>query len=285
MRSTLLPLLITATAAAHAQQPSIFPAELNTPQTHHDGEIWLTFLAEANETFPYALTVANSAPGTRLDWHSHPEGQRLVVTEGKGYYQERGQLARIMRPGMVFECPPGVEHFHAASPDQGVVYLAIYPEAPTQWGAPVTDEEYAAVPAQDSAFTAEEVLALSRDKWRWMADKDTARLAALFDDRAKFVHMSGTWNKPRELEIIGSGSIWYKRADVHDAAVEVAGDVATLWNRITLATEARGNDVSNEFTVTEVYRRGGGGWKLFGLTFSSVRDTHEIEGSGLLGGQ
>jgi ketosteroid isomerase-like protein len=89
--------------------------------------------------------------------------------------------------------------------------------------------------------------------------------------------MSGTWNKDRELEIIETGSIWYKQADVHDVVVEVSDDTAVLWNRITLKAHVRGNDVSNEFTVTEVYQKQADGWKLLVLTFSSVRDTHSIE--------
>ena len=118
---------------------------------------------------------------------------------------------------------------------------------------------------------------LSKDKWQWMADKNVDQLASLFHDQAKFVHMSGTWNKDRELEIIKTGSIWYKKADVHDVAIERIGDVAVLWNRITLTAEVRGNDVVTEFTVTEVYKKQGNDWKMLALTFSSVRDTHQIE--------
>lgn len=125
--------------------------------------------------------------------------------------------------------------------------------------------------------TEQEIKELSKAKWQWMADKDVDKLASLFDDRSKFVHMSGTWNKDRELEIIKTGSIWYKNADVHDVAVEVFGDTAVLWNRITLQAHVRGNDVSTEFTVTEFYKKEGSDWKLLDLTFSSVRDTHKIE--------
>jgi len=129
--------------------------------------------------------------------------------------------------------------------------------------------------AQNST-TEQEIINLSKDKWQWMADKNVDTLAILFDDRSKFVHMSGSWKKDRELEIIKSGSIWYKKADVHDVAVEVFDDTAILWNRITLLAHVRGNDVSNEFTVTEVYQKQEDGWKLLDLTFSSVRDTHKI---------
>ncbi|MGB4772894.1 MAG: nuclear transport factor 2 family protein [Chitinophagaceae bacterium] len=122
-----------------------------------------------------------------------------------------------------------------------------------------------------------EVLQLSKDKWIWMAEKKIDKLEPLFHEKAKFVHMSGTWKKAEELEIIKSGSIWYKKADVHDVAVEITGDVAIAWNRITLIAEVRGSDVTTEFTVTEVYKKEGKSWKMLALTFSSVRDTHQIK--------
>jgi hypothetical protein len=109
-----------------------------------------------------------------------------------------------------------------------------------------------------------------------MAEKKADTLATLFHDQARFVHMSGTWGKDAEVEIIRSGSIHYKHADVHEVAVEVFDDTAILWNRITLQAEVRGEEVSNPFTVTEVYKRQGGAWKLLALTFSSVRPDHTL---------
>lgn len=123
----------------------------------------------------------------------------------------------------------------------------------------------------------QEIINLSKDKWQWMADKNVDKLAPLFHDESKFVHMSGTWKKDEELEIIKTGSIWYKKADVHDVAIEMFDDTAILWNRITLAAVVRGSEVSTEFTVTEVYKKEGNAWKLLALTFSSVRDTHAIK--------
>ncbi len=110
-----------------------------------------------------------------------------------------------------------------------------------------------------------------------MANKNEDKLASLFHDDARFVHMSGTWGKERELEIIKTGSIWYKQADVHDVLVKIFDDTAILWNRITLVAMVRGNEAKNEFTVTEVYQKQGNTWKLLDLTFSSVRDTHALE--------
>lgn len=123
----------------------------------------------------------------------------------------------------------------------------------------------------------EDVITLSRAKWQWMADKAVDKLEPLFHDTAKFVHMSGTWKKDRELEIIKSGSIWYKQADVHDVAATVVDDTALVWSRITLTAVVRGADAKNEFTVTEVYRKVGNDWKMLALTFSSVRPEHQLQ--------
>jgi hypothetical protein len=121
------------------------------------------------------------------------------------------------------------------------------------------------------------VIQLSKSKWQWMADKSVDKLASLFHETARFVHMSGTWKKDRELEIIKTGSIWYKQADVHDVAASVTGDTALVWSRITLTAVVRGADAKNEFTVTEAYRKEGNDWKLLALTFSSVRPEHQLQ--------
>ena len=136
---------------------------------------------------------------------------------------------------------------------------------------------FAQNPAPKSFTKAEqEIVNLSKDKWQWMADKNVDKLAALFDEKAKFVHMSGTWKTDEELDIIKTGRIWYQKADVHDVAVELFDDTAVVWNRITLDAVVRENVAKTEFTVTEIYQKKGKDWKLLGLTFSSVRDTHTI---------
>jgi hypothetical protein len=128
-----------------------------------------------------------------------------------------------------------------------------------------------------SASAEQDVINLSKEKWQWMADKNVDKLDSLFHDKSKFVHMSGTWKKAEELEIIKTGSIWYKKVDVHDVAVEIVDDIAIVWSRITLTAFVRGNDAVNEFTVTESFIKQGSNWKLLAMTFSSVRDTHQIK--------
>ena len=122
-----------------------------------------------------------------------------------------------------------------------------------------------------------ELIQLSNDKWQWMSEKNVEKLEKLFDDKAKFVHMSGTWKKDEELDIIKTGRIWYKKATIKDSAVEILGKTAIVWNRITLDAIVREQVAVTEFTVTEVYQKQGREWKMLALTFSSVRDTHEIK--------
>lgn len=136
---------------------------------------------------------------------------------------------------------------------------------------------FAQAPKASNSTTELEIINLSKQKWQWMADKNVDKLAVLFDDKSKFVHMSGTWKKDEELDIIKTGSIWYKNADVHDTAVELFGETAIIWSRITLEAMVRGTEAKTEFTVTEVYKKQGNAWKVLALTFSSVRDTHVIK--------
>ena len=131
--------------------------------------------------------------------------------------------------------------------------------------------------AQGPTKEEQEIINLSKEKWQWMADKTVDKLATLFHDESKFVHMSGTWKKDEELEIIKTGSIWYKKATIHDIAVEIVGKTAIVWSRITLESEVRGSEAKIEFTVTEVYQKEGKDYKMLALTFSSVRDTHAIK--------
>ena len=79
-----------------------------------------------------------------------------------------------------------------------------------------------------TATAEQEVIQLSKNKWQWMADKAVDKLGPLFHDRSKFVHMSGTWKKDEELDIIRAGRIRYKKADVHDVAAEVFENTALV---------------------------------------------------------
>ncbi|MCD0487772.1 nuclear transport factor 2 family protein [Pedobacter sp. MC2016-14] len=117
----------------------------------------------------------------------------------------------------------------------------------------------------------QEILDLSRAKWLWMADKKLDTLDDLFVERAVFVHMSGSSNKAREMEVIKSGMIWYKKAEIYSATVNIFGNTAILLNDIDLQAVVGGNEVVNPFMVTEVYLKEKGKWRMGSLTFSHLR--------------
>lgn len=126
------------------KESSIFPKGEKSPNVHHVGNVWLTELNPPDSVFRYGTSVAISDPDARLNWHVHPGGQVLIVTEGEGYYQERNKPKRTIKKGDVIKCLPGVEHWHGATPDQGVTYIATSPseKGKTVWLEKVTDEDY-----------------------------------------------------------------------------------------------------------------------------------------------
>ena len=116
----------------------------------------------------------------------------------------------------------------------------------------------------------QEVINLSKEKWDWMAARNVDALDALFHEKSVFVHMGGAWGKEREMEIIQSGGIHYKKADIHEVSVNIIDTTAILLNRITLLAVVGGNEVSNPFMVTEVYVQQEGSWKLASLSFTRL---------------
>ena len=116
----------------------------------------------------------------------------------------------------------------------------------------------------------QEIIKLSKTKWNWMADKNVDSLKVLFDDKSMFVHMGGSWGKEQELNVIKSGGIWYKKAEVYSVLVNIIGNTAILLNDIDLLAVVGGNDVINPFMVTEVYIKENGKWKMGSLTFSKL---------------
>jgi hypothetical protein len=116
----------------------------------------------------------------------------------------------------------------------------------------------------------QEIVNVSRTKWRWMAERKVDSLAALFDDQAVFVHMGGTMSRSQELDVIRGGMIQYKNAEIQETSVRFIGSTAILLNRIRLTAVVGGNEVINPFVVTEVYVQQGGTWKLGSLSFTRL---------------
>ena len=123
---------------------AIFPkGELSTTK-NHTGDIWLNELNVGDSTFDSSIAVATYGPDARLDWHIHPGGQVLLISEGTGYYQERGKPVQIVHKGEVIKCAPGVEHWHGATPKSSFAYIAVTPtqKGKTVWLGPVSDKDY-----------------------------------------------------------------------------------------------------------------------------------------------
>lgn len=209
------------------------------------------------------------AAGSKLNWHLHPKGQQLYITDGVGYYQEKGKEVQVVKQGDVIKCEPEIEHWHAATPNTPVTYIAISGNAPTTWTDTITAETYNAIKAPElsNSDIEKEIKELSKKKWDWMADKKADTLADLFHDKSKFVHMGGSWGKDREVEVIRSGDIHYKNAEIDEVSVDVMGNTAILLNHITLLAVVGGNEVTNPFIVTEVYKKENGDWKLANMSF------------------
>lgn len=97
------------------------------------------------------VVIGNVAfePGCRNNWHIHHAesggGQILLVTAGRGYYQEWGKPARELAAGDVVNIPAGVKHWHGAAKDSWFAHLAVEVPAEaghTEWLEPVSDEDY-----------------------------------------------------------------------------------------------------------------------------------------------
>ena len=124
---------------------AIFPKGSLGQAENFTGNAWNTPLV-ANDTV-YNMVVGNVyfEPRARSNWHIHPAGQILIITDGEGYHQIKGQPRQTIRKGDVVKCPPNVLHWHGASPETGMQQLYLLPKTEkgiVAWLQPVTDEEY-----------------------------------------------------------------------------------------------------------------------------------------------
>ena len=131
-----------------AQDASIFPkGEIGANKDNYTGTIWLNELNHPDSNFTFSIAQAVYAPGSKLDWHIHPAGQYLLVTEGSGYYQEKGKSGQVVHKGDIIKCLPGVAHWHGAAAGSSFAYVAVTPvtKGRTIWLQRVTAGEYNAV--------------------------------------------------------------------------------------------------------------------------------------------
>jgi len=127
------------------KQNSVFPKGERAPADYFTGVVWVKMLVPTDPTLNCQIANVVFEPGARNNWHTHPGGQILIVTDGAGYYQEKGKPIQLLHKGDVVNIPPGVEHWHGASHDNEFTHIAVNPNTQkglAAWLERVTDEEY-----------------------------------------------------------------------------------------------------------------------------------------------
>jgi 4-carboxymuconolactone decarboxylase len=135
---------------------SNFPVGDKLPEMYSKYFIGQAYLAPLTKNKDLNCPISNVTfePGCRNNWHSHTGGQILVVIGGKGYYQAKGEPARLLLPGDVVEIPANVIHWHGAAPDSWFSHLAIETNPQynqNTWLEAVDDEQYKKATADSSS--------------------------------------------------------------------------------------------------------------------------------------
>jgi quercetin dioxygenase-like cupin family protein len=124
---------------------SLFPKGDKLSNDWFTGNAFLKPLVAKDKNNDFSIGNVTFEPGARTIWHTHPRGQVLIVTEGEGFYQEKGKSARALKKGDIVNIPENTEHWHGASPSSSFVHIAITNYKGNEnvvWLKPVTDEEY-----------------------------------------------------------------------------------------------------------------------------------------------
>ncbi len=115
------------------------------PAEYFTGSVRIDPLFPSRDPSRASSASVTFEPGARTAWHTHPAGQRLVVTAGQGLVQQWGGRTEEIRPGDVVWIPPGVKHWHGASPTTAMTHIAIQEAVEgkvVNWMEHVTDEQY-----------------------------------------------------------------------------------------------------------------------------------------------
>lgn len=118
---------------------------IHAPVSFFTGTVWVNMNINTNDDYNTMIGTVSFEPNGRTNWHLHSSGQILFVTDGEGFYQEKGKPAQIIQKGDVVKIPKNVVHWHGASDKKSLVHIAIVPELDkdkTEWFQPVTDEDF-----------------------------------------------------------------------------------------------------------------------------------------------
>jgi quercetin dioxygenase-like cupin family protein len=120
-------------------------ASVAGPADYFTGRVRVDPLFPATPQIDASAAYVSFEPGARSAWHTHPAGQRLVVTSGTGLVQEWGKPVQEIHVGDVIVCPPGVKHWHGAAPASAMTHLAVTGSVEgknVEWLEKVSDEQY-----------------------------------------------------------------------------------------------------------------------------------------------
>ncbi|WP_207462221.1 cupin domain-containing protein [Azospirillum sp. SYSU D00513] len=125
-------------------QPGSMSSVIGNPN-NFTGHVVVDLLTPPSTETPASSGLVTFAPRARTAWHTHPAGQMLIVTAGKGWVQQDGQTRREMKTGDVVWIPAGVRHWHGATGTTGMSHIAITyirDGKNADWMQLVTDQEY-----------------------------------------------------------------------------------------------------------------------------------------------
>ncbi|SEI88455.1 Cupin domain protein [Azotobacter beijerinckii] len=121
-------------------------ASMAGPADYFSGNAVVDMLFTPTEYSQVSGAHVTFAPGARTAWHTHPRGQTLIVTSGKGWVQEWGKDKQEIHPGDVVRIAPGVKHWHGATASNGMRHIALQEAVDgknVEWLEQVGDDQYA----------------------------------------------------------------------------------------------------------------------------------------------
>ena len=115
------------------------------PSDWFTGTVRIDPLFAVNAPARAAANAVTFEPGARTAWHTHPLGQTLIVTSGFGWVQREGGPVEEIRPGDVVWFPPGLKHWHGATPTTAMSHIAVQETLggkAVDWMEKVSEEQY-----------------------------------------------------------------------------------------------------------------------------------------------
>ncbi len=115
------------------------------PESYFTGRVRIDAPFQAAAPARTGGATVTFEPGARTAWHTHPLGQTLIVTQGRGWIQEWGGEIKEMNQGDIVWIPEGVKHWHGATPDTAMSHIAIAEAlegSVVEWIENVSDAQY-----------------------------------------------------------------------------------------------------------------------------------------------